>query len=88
MMNEWFQKMICFCLFILPVAYAGPAAEHPSKISARIPVPSGQNMSGLRIVTENGGYLAWSKKINKIAFDRLGADGYFKLWVMNLTEAK
>ncbi|MGD8520093.1 MAG: hypothetical protein PVF56_03020 [Desulfobacterales bacterium] len=42
-----------------------------------------QKMAGVTILTENGGHLAWSKKNNKIAFDRLGRDGYFDLWIMN-----
>ena len=79
MMNEWFQNMLCFCVFILLFACAGQAPEQPPQM----PVPAGQKISGLRMVTEDGGHLAWSKKINKIAFDRLGADGYFDLWMMN-----
>jgi Tol biopolymer transport system component len=42
-----------------------------------------QKMAGVKILTENGGHLAWGKKNNKIAFDRLGRDGYFDLWIMN-----
>jgi Tol biopolymer transport system component len=40
-------------------------------------------MAGIRILTDDGGHLSWSRKLNKIAFDRLGSDGYFDLWVMN-----
>jgi hypothetical protein len=79
MINEWFQNMPCFYVFILLFACAGQAPEHP----LQMPVPAGKNISGVRMVTEDGGHLAWSKKINKIAFNRLGADGYFDLWVMN-----
>jgi hypothetical protein len=79
MMNERFQNRICFCLFVLIAACAGPAAKHPPKARA----PSAKNISGIRIVTDNGSHLAWSKKINKVAFDRLGPEGYFDLWVMN-----
>lgn len=39
--------------------------------------------AGLRIITTDGGHLAWGKINNKIAFDRLGKDGYFDLWIMN-----
>ena len=39
--------------------------------------------AGITIITENGGHLAWSKKNNKIAFDRLGKDKYFDLWIMS-----
>ena len=42
-----------------------------------------ENMAGITIITQNGGHLAWSKKRNKIAFDRLGKDKYFDLWMMN-----
>jgi Tol biopolymer transport system component len=49
----------------------------------RILAPSKKNMAGITILTENGGHLAWSRKINKIAFDRLGKDKYFDLWIMN-----
>ena len=40
-------------------------------------------MVGISVLTKDGGHLSWSKKLNKIAFDRLGSDGYFDLWVMN-----
>jgi Tol biopolymer transport system component len=32
---------------------------------------------------QDGGHLAWSKANNMIAFDRLGDDGWFDLWIMN-----
>jgi Tol biopolymer transport system component len=79
MMNEWLQRIFCFSLFILMAACVGPVEEHPPEVLA----PRGQNIAGLKIITEDGGHLAWSKKTNKIAFDRLGKDGYFDLWVMN-----
>ncbi len=50
----------------------------------------GQNPGafGSKYVRASNRYRKWrlsglEQKINKIAFDRLGADGYFKLWVMN-----
>ena len=79
MMNEWLQRIICFSLFILLTACAGPVEERPLEV----PLPSRENIAGLKIITEDGGHLAWSKKTNQIAFDRLGKDGYFDLWLMN-----
>ena len=71
--------MICVYLFVLLIACAGPVEERPPAVR----VPPGENIAGLKIVTEDGGHLAWSKKTNQIAFDRLGKDGYFDLWLMN-----
>jgi Tol biopolymer transport system component len=34
-------------------------------------------------LTEDGGRVAWSASLNRIAFDRAGADGYFDIWTMN-----
>ncbi|MGD9081485.1 MAG: hypothetical protein PVG96_19210, partial [Desulfobacterales bacterium] len=71
--------ILCFGVLMLSAACAGPIEEHPPEVL----VPQGQNIAGLKIITEDGGHLAWSKKTNKIAFDRLGKDGYFDLWLMN-----
>ena len=79
MMNAWLQRIICISLFILLAACAGSVEEHPPEVVA----PPGKNIARLQIITEDGGHLAWSKKTNKIAFDRLGNDGYYDLWVMN-----
>ena len=79
MMNEWFQKIACFCLLILLAACTAPGEKHPPAVS----VPRGENLAGLKIITEDGGHLSWSKKTGQIAFDRLGKDGYFDLWLMN-----
>jgi hypothetical protein len=68
MMNKWLQKIICLGLLILLTACAGPVEER----SPEIRVPAGENIAGLKIVTEDGGHLAWSKKTNQIAFDRRG----------------
>ena len=37
---------------------------------------------GITILTEDGGRVDWSHKHNLIAFDRMGSDGYFDIWVM------
>ena len=79
MINEWLQHMICCGLFILLSACAAQVEEPPPEVLA---LP-GKSIAGLQIITEDGGHLAWSKKTNQIAFDRLGKDGYFDLWVMN-----
>ncbi len=42
-----------------------------------------KNVIEIKTLTENGGHLAWNKKNNLIAFDRLGSDGYFDLWIMD-----
>ena len=47
------------------------------------PVSSAQDALEIKMLTENGGHLAWNKKNNRIAFDRLGPDGYFDLWLMD-----
>ena len=78
-MNKWFQSVICLCVSIVITTCARPAQEHLPGVLA---LP-GKNIAGIRILTENGGHLAWNKKTNRIAFDRLGKDGYFDLWVMN-----
>jgi hypothetical protein len=78
MINEWFKNVTCYGLFILLSASAGPVEEHPP----RVLVPPGKNIAGLQIITEDGGHLAWSKKTHQIAFDRLGKDGYFDLWII------
>ncbi len=78
-MNKWHQRVIGISLFLLLTACAGPLEEHPPEVVA---LP-GKNIARLQIISKDGGHLAWSKKTNKIAFDRLGKDGYFDLWVMN-----
>jgi hypothetical protein len=79
MRNNWLQRIVCLGFLLLLTACAGPVEEHPPEIR----VPPGENIAGLKIITEDGGHLAWSKKTNQIAFDRLGKDGYFDLWLMN-----
>jgi Tol biopolymer transport system component len=37
----------------------------------------------IRILEAHGGRVSWSKTNGKIAFDRLGKDGYYDVWVMN-----
>ena len=79
MMNKWLPKIICLGLLLLLTACAGPKEKRPPEIR----VPADENIAGLKIITEDGGHLAWCKKTNQIAFDRLGKDGYFDLWLMN-----
>ncbi|NNL77445.1 MAG: hypothetical protein HKO68_14010 [Desulfobacterales bacterium] len=63
---------------IIGVSCAGSENKLPDVLS----LPK-ENLAGIRILTRDGGHLAWSKTNNKIAFDRLGRDGYFDLWIMN-----
>ena len=67
-----------FCFLFISVSCVTNDNDTPTVL-----VQPGDNMAGITILTENGGHLAWSKKNNKIAFDRLGKDKYFDLWIMN-----
>ncbi len=78
MKNGW-QFCVWFCLFALMTGCTMPASSPPIQLD----VPPEKNRAGLRILTNDGGRVSWSRKLNKIAFDRLGNDGYFDLWVMN-----
>jgi hypothetical protein len=60
-MNKWFQRIICFYLFILLTACAGSVEERPPEVL----VPRGKNIAGLKIITEDGGHLSCSKKTNQ-----------------------
>jgi Tol biopolymer transport system component len=51
--------------------------------SSPAPTPGGAVVRSISTLTEDGGRLAWSGRLNRIAFDRLGADGYFDIWTMN-----
>lgn len=78
-MNNWIQLCTWFCVLLMI-----PACTVPTQApTIEIDVPSGKRMAGISVLTNDGGHLSWSKKLNKIAFDRLGRDGYFDLWVMN-----
>ncbi len=79
MMSIWIQRIFYFIVFLLLAACTGPVQEHPREA----PPPPVKNMADLQIITQDGGHLAWSKKYKKVAFDRLGKDGYFDLWLMN-----
>ncbi len=78
MINRYMIRILLFLLLVMISCSAAPEPPVPD-----INVPSGKNISGIRVLTNDGGHLAWSKKLNKIAFDRLGNDGYFDLWTMN-----
>jgi hypothetical protein len=62
MMNKWLQKIICLSLLLLLAACAGPKEERPREIL----LPAGEKIAGLKIMTEDGGHLAWSKKKQSI----------------------
>ena len=68
-------------LFLFPVMTSCSAA--PEQPAPEINVAPGKNIPGIRVLTDDGGHLSWSKKINKIAFDRLGSDGHFDFWIIN-----
>lgn len=78
-MTKWFQCGIWFGLLVMMTACSTPAESPPIQLD----VPQQQDSAGIRILTNDGGRVSWSRKLNKIAFDRLGRDGYFDLWVMN-----
>ncbi|MGD2186038.1 MAG: hypothetical protein PVI71_07920, partial [Desulfobacterales bacterium] len=78
MKNNGLKLWIWFCFFTMMSACSVPSEVPPPKLA----VPAGKNMAGVRILTPDGGRLSWSRKSNKIAFDRLGRDGYFDLWLM------
>ena len=67
-----------FCFILIATACA-----RSEKDQQKVLTPLKDNMAGVKILTEKGGHLAWSQKTNIIAFDRLGSDGYFDLWIMN-----
>ena len=67
-----------FCILFIAVSCVSTENDTPTVLAQTT-----DNMVGVTIITQNGGHLAWSKKHNKIAFDRLGKDKYFDLWLMN-----
>ena len=79
MMNSRIKLWIWLCFFAVIIACSVSSEVHSPKLS----VPAGKDMAGVRILTPDGGRLSWSRKSNIIAFDRLGRDGYFDLWLMN-----
>ena len=73
-------KYYSFLFFLLIIHACSVQKEvHVSTLD----VPASDSMAGITILTRDGGRVSWSRKLNKIAFDRLGRDGYFDLWVMN-----
>jgi Tol biopolymer transport system component len=78
MMNNGLKLCIGLYFFTVTTACSVPTDTPAHKLV----VPPGENMAGVRTITEDGGHLSWSRKSNKIAFDRLGRDGYFDLWLM------
>jgi Tol biopolymer transport system component len=77
------MKKLPLCIIIFYFFFIVAACITSEKEQQKVLTAPTQKMAGVRILTENGGHLAWSKKNNKIAFDRLGRDGYFDLWIMN-----
>lgn len=39
----------------------------------------------IQVIIKNGGHIAWNKNDDILAFDRLGKDGYFDLWIADFT---
>jgi hypothetical protein len=70
--------LAAICFLTIVVSCVTTNSDAPTVLAQ----PS-DNLAGITIITENGGHLAWSKENNKIAFDRLGKDKYFDLWIMN-----
>ena len=65
MINAPRLRVLCFSFLLLLGACAGPVEQRPPAVR----VPPGQDIAGLKIITEDGGHLAWSKRTNQIAFD-------------------
>lgn len=64
-------------------AVTSAACLFPDRGETPAQAPPGEEIAKCRILTEDGGHLAWGKKNKKILFDRRGDDGWFDLWVMN-----
>ena len=62
-------------------ALGGKKPEPPPE--ARTQAVLDPKAAKIRIITEDGGHLAWHPKGGKILFDRIGNDGWFDLWEMN-----
>jgi Tol biopolymer transport system component len=72
------MRITAFCALVFTTACSTADNNTNAKI-----LPAGKKSSAIRVLTPDGGHLAWSHKNNIIAFDRLGKDGYFDLWLMN-----
>ena len=46
-------------------------------------VTHGRRVKQIKTIVEDGGRVDWSHSNNLIAFDKLGNDGYYDVWVMN-----
>jgi Tol biopolymer transport system component len=73
-------NMIAAAICFLILAVSCITTENDT---STVPTQTRDDTAGITIITKNGGHLAWSKKNNKIAFDRLGKNKYFDLWIMN-----
>ncbi|MBW1849189.1 MAG: PD40 domain-containing protein [Deltaproteobacteria bacterium] len=68
----------CFFIAFLGVISSSiPYAQETEQFSSK-----NTHVKYKSLITD-GGHLSWSKANNKIAFDRLGEDGWFDLWTMN-----
>ena len=65
---------------VLCLALAVGCGDSPSASPAP---PSSSLVRSITTLTEDGGRVAWSASLNRIAFDRAGSDGYFDIWTMN-----
>jgi len=68
----------CFCITLLCILSTSILYAQKSTLL------SSKNIHiKYKVLIPDGGHLSWSKANNKIAFDRLGDDGWFDLWTMN-----
>ena len=63
-------KIVLIAIAIFTLALTGVYQQTTEKIT-------------IKTITENGGNVDWCHQNNKIAFGKLGDDGYFDVWLMN-----
>ena len=75
--DRLFAAALAAALSVVVAGCGDDAASSPA------PAAGGAVVRSVSTLTDDGGRLAWSARLNRIAFDRLGADGYFDIWTMN-----
>ena len=72
------RMLICSLLSVMILLLGAPL--HTSVAAEKkLPVPR----TLVTVIEPEGGRVSWSKANGKIAFDRLGKDGFYDVWVMN-----
>ena len=72
---------VLVCLAGCAGGEGGGAGEEPPQAAY-----AGREIKDIRVIQENGARGCWSPDGRRIAFDRLNADGYYDLYVMELGE--